>query len=450
MSLFLEFNTNSNFSKEKTYIIDVFCKDFLSIDYNINFDDSLKNFVIENENLKVELPDIFFENFYKNKIEKAPITENFETGLFDDNLAQLPAWFFTSKENNSLPVDILGMAFFVMTGYSDLLFSKKDKHSRDIGTTSFLNINGLIDRPVIQEWFTVLAMKLFNITSLEEFNIRLEYRKHISHDVDQPFEYLNYTFQRLVKRVAGDLILRKQPSIAKQRIKLYLKVKRGEYHLDPFNNFDKLLGILKHKKINSTFFFVTGSNHPNHDVLYDIEHSAIKEIIRKVGTANHTIGIHPSYNTLNHSSLLKKEVDKLRTVCREIGVNQNISSCRKHYLRWDWKSTPNSLFLAGIKHDYTLGYADRSGFRAGVAFAFHAFDWETKSKLGLLLHPLIVMECSLLDINYMNLSFAEAEGKIIHYHNQLTKLGGEFVLLWHNHRLLNPEELELFKKSISL
>lgn len=451
----LKFKINSDCYSEKAYIISVFCKDYLNVNYQLEVDDSINGYLVSYNKVNITLPDIFFGNFYENAKNIEPNVETIETGLADPEITELPAWFFASQEKRSvdeytIPVDIFGMAFFLMSGYADLKFSKKDQHDRDIGKSSFIAKHKLIDRPIVQEWFTVLSIYLFGRMFLDENEMLPKYKKHVSHDVDQPFEYLDYTIQRLLKRVLGDLLIRKDANIAKKRIDLFKRVKRGEEKADPYNNFESLLEVLKDHQIKSTFFFVAGGKHPSYDVLYDIKHPAIKKIVKMIAEADHTIGIHPSYETLKNPILLKKEVDILQNICSDIGVQQKIETCRKHYLRWGWESTPQTLSSAGIKHDYTLGYADHSGFRAGVGFPFKAFDWKTKKQTDLLIHPLIVMECSLLDHKYMNLNISEAEEKIKKYQNQLKKLGGEFVILWHNHRLTETVELELFKKSISL
>tara|TARA_R110001599_G_scaffold150929_2_gene335189 strand:- start:44715 stop:46106 length:1392 start_codon:yes stop_codon:yes gene_type:complete len=446
--------TNKNFHKEKAYIISVFCKDFLNVDYEVEVDDSVNGYLVSYNNVIITLPDVFFGNFYEDANKNEPNVETIVTGLAKPETTELPAWFFISQKKESvndytIPVDIFGMAFFLMSGFSDLKFSKKDQHGRDIGKSSFIANYNLIDRPIIQEWFTVLSINLFGREFLNENEILPKYKTHISHDVDQPFEYLDYTIQRLLKRVLGDLLIRKNANTAKNRIELFKRVKGGEEKADPYNNFESLLEVLKDHQIKSTFFFVAGGKHPSYDVSYNIGHPAIKKIVKKVADANHTIGIHPSYETLKNPILLKKEVEILQNICTDIGIHQKIETCRKHYLRWSWESTPKNLSSAGIKDDYTLGYADHSGFRAGVGFPFRAFDWETKKQTDLMIHPLIVMECSLLDHKYMNLNIFEAEEKIKKYQNQLKKLGGEFVILWHNHRLIETVELELFKKSIS-
>lgn len=434
---------------ETTYILDVMVHDFWGLEYQLEVDGDLKGYEIINGSKKVTLPIIFFQNFESNK-SKEPKVSTIETGCNAAHMKELPAWFLSKGEQWTLQADIIGMAFFLLTGFSDIYFSVKDDHQRDHGKSSFLVRNDIIDRPIIQEWFTVLTALLFSESDCRP-GLRLPgYSKHISHDVDQPFEYLNYTYFRLLKRISGDILLRNNLGLAFHRVKKFVQVKLGNHESDPYNNFDALIKLLDTYNLKSTFFFVSGDSNSTFEVLYDIRHPALREIMMKVSKAGHHIGVHPTYTSFQDAELLEKEVLFLRDLCRDLEIQNTLTHSRKHYLRWDWESSPGNLEKAGISDDYTVGYADRTGYRSGVAFPYHAFNWRTREKMDLILHPLIVMECSLFADKYMGLSMEESENKILSYHNQLTMLGGEYVLLWHNHLLLATPEIELFTKFLSL
>lgn len=440
---------------EKQFVFDVMIRDFLKLDYALEILDEADGYSITFEEKQILIPDVFFDQIYKKDHKLLPEVEAYQTGYDNASLDKLPGWFANKQRTNdsgirTLPVDVIGMAFFLMSGYADIHFAEKDTHQRRIGSTSFIAKKNLIDRPIIQEWFTVLAGHLFGDEELKPGKKLPAYSKHISHDVDQPFEYLNYSKTRLIKRLAGDVLVRKKPKKAKKRYQLYKKVKDGNYRVDPYNNFNEIVRLLEKHDLKSTFFFISGKPKSEYDAIYDIEHPAISDILKQVHTAGHEIGLHPSYKTRHNPDLLRKEVQKLRMVCKSLGIDAPIETSRKHYLRWDWRYTPRILQKTGIKHDYTLGYADRTGYRAGVAFPFRAFGWESKESLEIKLHPLIVMEASLLAEKYMGYTVKEAGQKIVFYHNQLNRLGGEFVLLWHNHELIEPEKLTLFKKFLSL
>ncbi len=453
----LKITSGPGFRSEKQFIFDVFIKDFLKLDYNLEIHEEADFYSIAHGDKQVLIPDVFFGHVYDKDVLTQPEVNSYPTGVDGLSLSELPGWYsgmgktsVTDSHKNSLPVDVIGMAFFLMSGYADILFAEKDMHERRIGGTSFVVKKNLIDRPIIQEWFTVLAWHLFGGEETRPGKKLPAYSKHVSHDVDQPFEYLNYSKARLMKRVSGDVLLRKSLKKARKRYQLYKNVQQGNYQIDPYNNFRELVKLLEKHDVASTFFFISGEAQSEYDALYDIEHPAISGILRHVHTAGHKIGLHPSYRTRHNPDLLKKEVQKLQNFCDFLGLDTKIETTRKHYLRWDWKHTPLILQKAGIKHDYTLGYADRTGYRAGVAFPFRAFDWKSRAALEIKLHPLVVMEASLLATKYMGYSVNEAGKKIAFYYNQLSRLGGEFVLLWHNHELIEPKKLTLFKNFLSL
>ena len=73
------------------------------------------------------------------------------------------------------------------------------------------------------------------------------------------------------------------------------------------------------------------------------------------------------------------------------------------------------------------------------------FDIEQRRVLDLWEYPLIVMECSVLDSQYMGLPIDEAHDYMVMLKNTCRKYKGTFTLLWHNSRLVKPLEIEIYK-----
>lgn len=444
--------SSPGFYLEKQYVFDVLIRDCFGKEYEFLVEEKLKSFeIFFNEN-KVTIPDIFFSSYYE-KTEQEPEVRNYKTGSEISYLKELSGWFGQDEEDvnslNTFPIDIIGMAFFLLSGYADIKYSKRDDLERDIGNSSFVVRKSLIDRPIIQEWFLVLAEALLSEKDFQNLKNR-KFNLSVTHDVDQPYEYLSYTPQRFLKRIIGDFFKRRSFKKAAVRLKGYTNKLRKRYKRDPYNNFQELTELLDKYRVKSTFFFVASDNKHPQDVKYIIEHPAISEILKLVDDKGHKIGIHPSFFTLRNPEILKEEIHRLSQVLADLEIDQAIISSRKHYLRWDWLHTPFILNEAGITDDYTVGYPDRTGFRVGVAFPYSAFCWNTKKALPLKLHPLCVMECSLTHERYMGLTYNEAELKVSEYADLLKNLGGEYVVLWHNHVLINKEELNLFSKILDI
>ena len=133
-------------------------------------------------------------------------------------------------------------------------------------------------------------------------------------------------------------------------------------------------------------------------------------------------------------------------VCEEEGIHQSHFGSRQHFLRWETPTTFKYLEKAGLSYDTTLSYSDHAGFRCGTCYEFSVFDLGACKQLKLKERPLIAMECTVIDEKYMNLGRSmEAKHllQLLRYRCQM--FDGDFVLLWHNTRMLDKAESLMFE-----
>ena len=96
-------------------------------------------------------------------------------------------------------------------------------------------------------------------------------------------------------------------------------------------------------------------------------------------------------------------------------------------------------------------FPDQVGFRLQTTRAVRWINPKTMTLTPLVLHPLTVMDCTLSNTNYMNLSEDEAYFECQRLFEKVHQNRGEIVLLWHNtnitgntyHRSLYPKLLEM-------
>jgi hypothetical protein len=107
---------------------------------------------------------------------------------------------------------------------------------------------------------------------------------------------------------------------------------------------------------------------------------------------------------------------------------------RYHYLRVDPHANLAPLAALGFRYDTSLGFADRPGFRAGIAQPFRPWDFAAGRPLDLVEIPLAVMDVTLSEERYLGLSAAAAERRLLDLVAWAERHGGGFSVLWHTDR----------------
>ena len=159
------------------------------------------------------------------------------------------------------------------------------------------------------------------------------------------------------------------------------------------------------------------------------------------------IGIHPSYGTAEDPKQLEFEISSLSKA-----INKEVIRSRQHFLRLSLPDTYRNLIEHDISHDYTMGYAYLPGFRAGICNSFNFFDLDMEIETHLRLHPFAVMDGTLKD--YMELTPEQAIEQIKRLVEEVKKVNGTFISLWHNESLSNEKRwrgwLEVYEKLVEL
>ena len=125
---------------------------------------------------------------------------------------------------------------------------------------------------------------------------------------------------------------------------------------------------------------------------------------------------------------------------------------RSHYLRCSIDQMQR-LAEVGVTDDFTMMFPDQVGFRLQTTRPVRWINPKTMTLTDLVLHPLTVMDCTLSNPQYMNLSEDEAYFECQRLFEKIHQNAGEVVLLWHNtiitddgyHRSLYPKLLSLLK-----
>jgi hypothetical protein len=342
------------------------------------------------------------------------------------NIEGLPFLFGTEnieyeKDTIVVHADLVASAFFLLTRYEEFVKrSVRDEHGRFPGKKSLPYLAEFIDRPIVEEYGIFIRKLLVdrNIT-LSKSDSSLS-RIYLTHDVDAPFYCRSW---RNVLRIVKE---KKNPIYA-----IWQKFKSLEndlYYTFPFfleneNAFKDAIGA----KCNIYMFFKAGGNAKQDKPVYDLESKDIRQLIKLCESYNTKIGLHGSYHSSNNLSMIASEKSRLE---QSLGIS--ITDNRNHFLASREPEDMENLIKAGITDDYTMGYADIAGFRLGASKPVRFINPATKRLTSLLLHPLTMMDATLFEKKYMDLTYEEADDYCIKLISNIKQVNGEFMLLWHN------------------
>jgi hypothetical protein len=344
--------------------------------------------------------------------------------------------------------DLLGTIFFLLSRYEEGVLPDRDEHDRFPPTASVLGREGLLTRPIADEYIEILWNAIHALWPDVPPPPRSRGTR-LSCDVDQLYDPACMSLKGLARRLIGLGLGRSNDGRMSKAIMDHLRVRRQGPYVNPYwTGIDRLIHEADARELRATFYFIPkttdsildGDNRPEEEVT--------GRLIRRIHDAGHEIGVHPGYNTYRFSEAYAESVTHFRATLADLGVEQDELGSRQHYLRWSSTITPSLCEAAGITHDSTLGYAQRPGFRAGTSRDFPMFDLLGRSGLRCIQRPLVLMDCSLFHRHYargdQSRDLALAQELAVtsrHY-------GGNFNILWHNTSFIPRRGEALFQASL--
>ena len=352
----------------------------------------------------------------------------------------------SSPQEETLPVDVFGSAFFMLTRYEELVMQAVDEHGRFPGTSSISVADGFVDRPVVNE----LTDALWHALAAQWPRLRRKQRTftiELTHDVDW-ISTVQQPASRVARLIAGDLLRRRDPVLCAQRLAAVTRDRAGwEAIGDPADTFDFIMDASEERGLRSSFYFIGDADRrpPFHNDVYSLDAPRVQRLLRAIHDRGHEIGLHGSYDTWIDAKLLTSELDRLRMAAARAGVQRAEWGGRQHFLRFAASKTWSTYEAAGLAYDASIGFADQPGFRCGIAGPFRVFDLAAGRMLDLIERPLIAMEGSFLDRRYGALSLDEAVERMLALADTCRRRGGVFTLLWHNTSLMRKREREAYR-----
>ena len=311
--------------------------------------------------------------------------------------------------------DIIASAFYVASMYHEYLSKNTDHHDRIIGKNSFLDKNGWLHQCIVERWSEKLISFLNSELSANFTIIKHPFRIVPTFDIDNTYAYkLKTGFRKYLSSIKDIL------KFDSRRLKERKEVLAGKK--DPYDTFDYIKRIAE-RGYKVKLFWLLGdlSDYDRNINWQNPYHQRLIQQMSKVVS----VGLHPSYKSNETLGVLNDEKKRLEKI-----LGKEIKESRQHFLKIEHQKTFSSLLGAGFKDDYTIGFADVIGFRAGLSRPFPWFNFKLNRVSELTLHPFAYMEGTLHD--YLHLSIEEAKEAVEKLLNEVDNCGGDFICLWHN------------------
>lgn len=321
---------------------------------------------------------------------------------------------YPTKGKAVFRTDIVYNTFFFISRAEETFNTERDEHDRFAAKYSILGQNNRLQIPLLDEHARVLMKALDLPLPTPGFG-----HIYLTHDIDAVTKY------RSLRSALGGIKRGEQKAVMKAL---------RDIHNDPFYTFPWLIEQDAKVPQAERIYFVKqtrgkGFDYPQY-CLHGRDFKRLKALLLDSGAR---LGVHGSYY-------------------------QQLPSCpistlyRTHYLRSSIRHLKD-LVKAGYTDDFTMGFADEAGFRLQTTRAVRWINPTTYKLTPLTLHPLIVMDCTLSEEHYMNLTEEEAYFLCEQLIDKVRMHHGDLCLLWHNsiikdtnyHRSLYPKLLALLR-----
>lgn len=340
---------------------------------------------------------------------------------------------FSINDGGLLAFDPFALGFYFLTQYQEWLPNLPlDNHGRFMVKNS--KIFPYIEFPMVE-----VAAKIIRMELEKNGFVFPPKKNHYSFtptfDLDVAFAHLAKPLKRHVLGSAK-LIVNREFSQVAERVKVWIKPQN-----DSFDVFDEILNSLIEGNFQAIFFALVGKNsefdHNNHP-----KSKRYRELLLKLSTHHH-VELHSSYFSKDKLEFFTNEKK-----CVESIIGKKVIANRQHFLRYRLPEYLYLLLKQDITDDYSVGFTDFWGYRAGTSFSYQAFDLLKNEVLPITMHPFVFMDTALKKM--FNGDVVLITDKMIELIDDAKQNGVPLIGVWHNYAM--PSEslyLESFINVIS-
>jgi hypothetical protein len=348
----------------------------------------------------------------------------FETGVKQHNPPVdvhegYPVIYPVNPGNGEYHFDIFAAVFYMISRYEEYLPHPKDQYGRFPAFESLAYKNGFLEVPIVNIWVLKLGLTIKKAYPDITFNLP-PYRYIPTVDIDIAFKY---KYRNPYRTIGGMFrsILQGNWEELKERC---LVIAGGQQ--DPFDTFGFLSSTHRAKNLEAIYFLLL-ADYGGYDKSISPENPYFVNFI--LGLSSHAkLGLHPSYKSNENLTFFEQEIAHFERISA-----QKVIRTRQHFLKLSIPTTWKGLVINNIQEDFSLGFADLPGFRAGICTPYPFYDLSLEKQTNLILYPLILMDGTLND--YMKIPPEEALRLSKILVDRVKDVNGTMITLWHNESL---------------
>lgn len=360
----------------------------------------------------------------------------FEQGLADIDI-QVQDWkhtkgFFFNGEKSAISFDIFAASFYLLSRYEEYLPHVKDDYGRFTAKESLAFKNGFLKQPVVDIWAYIFK------DALQERFPDFEFRNrsyNINPVIDVPVAYY-FKHKGLMRTIGGTIgdILRFKIRQLFQRYLVLLRFKK-----DPYNTFKWIINKQKQTKYKFVVFFLIG-DYSTYDKNISINKRKFVSLIKSVADYC-SVGLKASYFALENINTLKEEKINMESI-----INTTLEVSRNSFSKLNLPTSYRNLIELEVNEDFTMGYVNEIGFRAGTCTPFLFYDLDYEIQTPLMINTFHLMDYALLK----HTSLLDKKQSLSRIIKEIKHVNGTFTPVFHNYSFSDDVRWHGFKELFSL
>lgn len=337
----------------------------------------------------------------------------------DDQGNSFLAMFPTEHE---LGHDPLAGIFWMLSRYEEYQRPERDILGRFPVTASWLAREGVLEIPLADYYAEQLGHWLSK--NFADYTVPNPARVvQPTVDVDLCYSYLGKPFLRQVGGWLKDIL-----QGCWQDVVLRIRVLMGLAY-DPYDSYAALQDLHRRWEAASALckkplYFFLMADYGGLDQGHSPQSRYLHRVIRFLQDTGAEIGWHPSLRSNTDEAFAIQEKTALEALVGKV------SASRQHYLALNLPERAERLEAMGLRFEYSMGFAERPGFKAGTLHPFGFYDLAREQELPLLMFPVAVMDATLR--HHLSLNPEQAWERVQPVLKAWERYGGFFTLLWHN------------------